>query len=413
MKKIGIIGGGASGLVSAWLLEGQYDVTLFEQSQKLGGHADTVYLNLEGKKIAIEAGFEFFNPKMFPHFCKLLEHLRVPVRSYDINYSYFKKDNKSLYILPPYRNGKIFWNSLYPSKIFNMLQLKYVMAKGKKIIASKNCSITLEQFLNSLYLTKSFKKNFFYHLFCAGWGAKPHEFKTFCAYNILCYIIKNEPSGFKQAEWLEVIDGMSFYIDRLAKELKNTKIKISHKIENVRYDGKQYIVNEERFFDYLIIATNAHDASELIKQIPHAEDMRNLLNMIDYVDTTIAIHSDLRFLPKNKKNWSVANVYNDGKNSMLTIFKNRNLKVPIFRSWVFKDSIYPENIYEIKHFKHAKPNLNYFKVQKGIESLQGNNNLWLAGLYTNDIDSHESAIVSGIKIAQTLASNSERLKKLL
>ncbi|MBC7811868.1 MAG: FAD-dependent oxidoreductase [Burkholderiales bacterium] len=41
--RIGVIGAGAAGLSTAWLLDkDRYEVTLFEAKDRLGGHADTV-----------------------------------------------------------------------------------------------------------------------------------------------------------------------------------------------------------------------------------------------------------------------------------------------------------------------------------------------------------------------------------
>jgi len=54
----------------------------------------------------------------------------------------------------------------------------------------------------------------------------------------------------------------------------------------------------------------------------------------------------------------------------------------------------------------------YFEVQKAVEQLQGNNNLWFAGMWTYDNDSHESAIISAIKVAERLAPDSGHLKIL-
>ena len=70
----------------------------------------------------------------------------------------------------------------------------------------------------------------------------------------------------------------------------------------------------------------------------------------------------------------------------------------------------PESIYALEDFKHAKPDLNYFKTQKFIQEIQGQNNLWFAGLYTHDIDAHESAIVSAIKIAKQLNAITEEIR---
>ncbi|HLY27469.1 MAG TPA: FAD-dependent oxidoreductase [Aggregatilineales bacterium] len=39
---IGIIGAGAAGLTSAWLLNDELEVVVFEREDRLGGHAHTI-----------------------------------------------------------------------------------------------------------------------------------------------------------------------------------------------------------------------------------------------------------------------------------------------------------------------------------------------------------------------------------
>ena len=39
--KIAIIGGGISGLLTAYLLSDEHEITLFEANNRLGGHTDT------------------------------------------------------------------------------------------------------------------------------------------------------------------------------------------------------------------------------------------------------------------------------------------------------------------------------------------------------------------------------------
>jgi predicted NAD/FAD-binding protein len=58
--RIGIIGGGAAGLATAWLLEQDHDVTLFEKDDRLGGHAHTVDIDVGGRPLSVDAGFQFF-----------------------------------------------------------------------------------------------------------------------------------------------------------------------------------------------------------------------------------------------------------------------------------------------------------------------------------------------------------------
>src|SRR5262245_6199770 len=108
---IAIVGGGSSGLVSAWLLEQEHDVTLYEKQDRLGGHAYTVEVALEGNTYPIDAGFEFFSDEMFPTFIKLLSILDVEIHSFPLNYTFFTANNKKAVVLPPIVDGKIEWES--------------------------------------------------------------------------------------------------------------------------------------------------------------------------------------------------------------------------------------------------------------------------------------------------------------
>jgi predicted NAD/FAD-binding protein len=81
--RIGIIGGGAAGLTTAWLLERDHDVTLFEKDDRLGGHAHTVDIEVDGRPLAVDAGFQFFaRSDAYATFNRLLDALDVPRTSY-------------------------------------------------------------------------------------------------------------------------------------------------------------------------------------------------------------------------------------------------------------------------------------------------------------------------------------------
>lgn len=98
--RIGIIGSGAAGLASAWLLEEHHEVLLFEKNDRFGGHAQTVYVNQSDTQIPIEIGFEFFNERMYPHFCRLLAALNVATRTLILPTRFINpRNNYSCYLL--------------------------------------------------------------------------------------------------------------------------------------------------------------------------------------------------------------------------------------------------------------------------------------------------------------------------
>lgn len=280
---------------------------------------------------------------------------------------------------------------------------------------NKNGLVTLEEFAKRQGISSHFMSQFFLPLFCAGWGVSAEEFGTFSAYNVLAYIVKNQPIGLQPSIWLEIIDGMSSYISRLINSLTRTHLKKSTTITSVSYANDEYTIathtNELLTVDHLVVATDPHSAPSLLQLIDPDKARYNAISSIEFIPTTIAVHQDPRFMAPRKQDWSVANVNYNGTYSTLTInkqWKSSNL----FRSWLLPGFPEPVQIHATQDYFHPKPNLNYFKAQQVIASTQGINNLWIAGLYTNDIDSHESAVVSAVTIAKKLAPQSKRLQSL-
>lgn len=420
--RVGIIGGGAAGLTTAWLLDEQYEVTVFEKEERLGGHVYSVPVTKDGKTIFVEAGAEFFSDPLAAEFNALLAALHIPVIKSPISYCFENiKTGKSI-LLPPIFEGHVSWHSLHPQNIVELVQLKHFIDSGQTILDTHDTGITLEEYANTLTLTDDFKNNFLYPLLTSGWGVTPQEIKSFAAYDILMWMIPNQIGGFKPAVWNEVPDGMHRYITAMAAQLKNTHIQTSSKICAIEHRDNFYQITQsngtKNRFDRIIIATDPMQACALLKDISAADNVRNVLSQIEYFGTTIAIHGDKRLMPKNEADWAIANILYDGANSALTICKPWMKELTVFRSWITYNLGLPQNelpqpLYALNHFYHLKQNLAYFRAQKELEPLQGCNNLWIAGFYTNGIDSHNSAIISAIRIAQKLAPESARLKLIV
>jgi predicted NAD/FAD-binding protein len=82
---IAIIGGGASGITTAYLLRNRRRVTIFEKNGYLGGHVRTLNGNVPASAIPsdlrVENGVLGFNRKTNPIFYRLMEELGIPMKS--------------------------------------------------------------------------------------------------------------------------------------------------------------------------------------------------------------------------------------------------------------------------------------------------------------------------------------------
>jgi len=87
MKKIAIVGGGISGLTVAERLADQFEVTLFEQNDYLGGHTQTHRLEIDGSSRAIDTGFIVYNDRTYPNFMALLARLGCEGQPTEMSFS--------------------------------------------------------------------------------------------------------------------------------------------------------------------------------------------------------------------------------------------------------------------------------------------------------------------------------------
>jgi predicted NAD/FAD-binding protein len=85
-KRIAVIGAGISGLAAAYFLNRRHDVVLFEAGSYLGGHANTVDIELEGQRCAVDTGFLVYNEKTYPNLIALFDELGVASIASDMSF---------------------------------------------------------------------------------------------------------------------------------------------------------------------------------------------------------------------------------------------------------------------------------------------------------------------------------------
>ena len=71
-KNIAVVGSGVAGIVSAYLLQKNHQVTLFEKNDYVGGHTHTVVLkNGPDAGTPVDTGFIVHNDRTYPNLSDL------------------------------------------------------------------------------------------------------------------------------------------------------------------------------------------------------------------------------------------------------------------------------------------------------------------------------------------------------
>ena len=414
--KIAVIGAGGAGLTTAWLLEAQHSVTLYERLDRLGGHASTVEVAQDGALHPIDTGFEWFCEPAFPLFTRLLHQLDVAVHAFPIRVTLERPATGHITLFPPMQAGKLLWSALTPRTLWEMLQLRSVLVRAGPLVQAGDPFVTLEQFFDRLRPRRRFCEDFLYPVLQSGWCMPLDEFLRCSAYDVLKLPAIQQVGGLSGAVWQEVVGGVQVYIRALAQALTSTQIRRATPVCRLTREEDHLLVWDEQgqreAFDQVVLATNAADASRLLSTLDGCEALAQRLGQVEYFETKIAVHGDTRWMPAQPRHWSLINVRSGTPSSALTFWKpwhGHNL----FRSWVTYAADLPDPLYALETFVHPRPNRSYFETQAYLETVQGHNHLWLAGMYTQDADVHESAVRSAVHIAQRLAPNTPRLRQLL
>src|SRR5206468_9894397 len=85
--RIAIIGTGVSGLVAAHRLHPHHDITVFEADDRIGGHTNTVDVEIDGQVVPVDTGFIVCNERTYPNFLALLDELGVATQRSEMSFA--------------------------------------------------------------------------------------------------------------------------------------------------------------------------------------------------------------------------------------------------------------------------------------------------------------------------------------
>ena len=211
---------------------------------------------------------------------------------------------------------------------------------------------------------------------------------------------KNRP------QWKFVQGGSNSYIKKIL-ELEKFNYTLNSKISKViRSDKKIKIINnnKEYVYDYLVIATHADQALQILQK-PTADE-KSILSVFEYTKNKAYLHSDTLMMPKNKKTWSSWNFIKNHEDEItftLTYWMNKLQKLQTNKEYfvTINPKKLPSSIYNETTFMHPKFNLQTTKFQSKIKELQGVNNTFFCGAYQG-FGFHEDGIQSAAYIAKML-----------
>jgi len=406
--KIGVIGSGVSGLVSALTLQERFEVSLFEKNSKLGGHSNTVTIEQENKKYSVETGFIVLNDKNYPIFTSLLKHLNIGVNNSSMSFSVsvdkgqFEYSSSYIGLLGQTKN-------IIDPKYWGMLRdINYFYTNALKDVKDCPDNETLGQFLKRFNYSNKFIDYHLVPMTASIWSCPTKSILNFPIKSLLVFFENHKLLNiYNRPKWSTVNKGSREYVKKIKSLLKgkiytNAKVnKISKSKEGIRVHYQDGI----KTFDKVILACHADQSSEIL--IENFSEEANLLKDFKYQKNTSILHSDINFMPKRKSVWSSWNYITETGNSgnlSITYWMNElqgiNSSKPILLSLNPKILPNPDLIYGQYSYSHPILDNNAINIQKKLSSIQGKNNLWFCGAWTG-FGFHEDGVKSAVEIANS------------
>ncbi|KAL0718893.1 hypothetical protein Bca4012_068216 [Brassica carinata] len=397
--RVAVIGGGISGLGSAYVLSKEYgieEVVLFEKEQSLGGHAKTV--RFDG--VDFDIGFIVFNTVTYPNMIEFFKSLRVDMEIADMSFSVSLDNGRgcewgcrslsSLFaqkrnILNPY-----FWKMITEIKKFKEDVLKYLEDQERNLDLDR--TKTLGEFLKSHGYSDLFQKAYLVPVCSLIWSCPADSVLNFSAYSVLSFCRNHHLLQiFGRPQWLTVAGRSQTYVAKVRAELeqRGCKIRTSCKVQSVvtSEDGCVIVTTEDgsqEVYDKCIFTVHAPDTLKLLgEQV--TDDETRVLGAFQYAYSDLYLHRDTDLMPRNTAAWSAWNFLGDSENkASLTYWLNIIQNLGEERDPYFL-TINPEHTPKETLYKwttgHPLPSVSTWKASQELHKIQGKRGIWFCGAY--------------------------------
>lgn len=411
--RIAIIGGGVSGMTTAWFLEDGHEVTLFDRESHLGGHVLTCPVPMGNRLVYAETGPRFFFDAGHPHFLALLRLLDVRATWCEARLAFFNRARSDTLVMPPRSLGQILSLVRSPMVLRHALSLHRLAKAIQPVSLGCDWSPTLEEYLRRNGYPASFGPELVYPFLSACWGAPLTDIEQFPAYTLL----KGMPrSPGQRPGTYEIEGGMSEYMRSFGRELTRVDLRLGVGVRRIRHGDGFRVEDEhggEHRFDQVVVATSSRDAGMLLSGLQPADELAATIRRFRHFDVEVVVHGDPSFMPPRREDWSHVNLFDEGDHTWMTDWSGWRDDLPVFRTWMPPRRELPTPLYQCRRFHHLIMTPENVLLQRRIAALQGRSGVWIVGMYAVDIDNHESALLSAVPVAQALAPESPNLRRLL
>ncbi len=410
MRRIAIIGSGIAGLGSAWLLAGDYDVTVFEADERAGGHTHTV---MHGEQ-PVDTGFIVLNDRNYPRFQAFLAALDVPTQASDMSFGVsigggaieWAGDNwRSLFAQKKLIASGAHWRMLVDIVRFNR--------QGKQLLHERALpQSALGDFLDRHGYGEAFRARYLLPMAAAIWSTPTRDMLDFPVAAFLRFFDNHgllDVAG--RPQWRTVTGGSDRYVQAVARVL-GERLRLGCRVAGVTRTAEDVRLRLEsgktQTFDQVIFACHA-DATRALLEDADARE-RAVLGAFRFQPNRALLHSDARLMPRRRSVWSSWNYLADraevsDQRVSVSYWMNRLQRIDGPRDYFvsLNPLVEPKADTVIREIEYDHPVFDAAAIdaQQKLAELQGVRRSWYCGAWCG-YGFHEDGLAAAERVAEGL-----------
>ena len=406
--KIAVIGTGIAGNVVAHRLARRHDITVYEAANRVGGHSNTVDVELAGRQWAIDTGFIVYNDVTYPNFRALLGELGVDSQVSEMSFSVSDRHSRleyngaSLNALFAQRR-----NLLRPTFYRMLLDILRFNREAPALLEDPEAPLTLGEFLDSQGYSRAFVDHYIMPMGAAIWSAMPEGMRRMpAAFFIRFFHNHGLLSVDDRPTWRVISGGSRTYVDRLVGGHRH-RIRLNTPVQWIRRHPESIELKAagapvERY-DRVFLACHSDQALRLLADPTPQE--RDVLGAIPYQGNEAVLHTDASLMPRRRRAWAAWNYHvprrseNPEGKVMLTYNMNilQGLDAPVQFCVTLnnREAIDPSKIIDVIEYDHPVFTPAAIEAQKRHREINGARRTYFCGAYWR-YGFHEDGVVSAL-----------------
>lgn len=399
-------------MTCAWLLQGEHDVVLFEESDRVGGHVLTVGVGEGATRQFFELGAEFFFEEGYGGLHGLLDRLGLERRRRELSLSVTPGDGRTTFVLPP-RNLAALASLVSRETLRDLHWFVRTIAEGERVVRDGDWSVTVGGLAERAGAPRDVSDRFFVPLVAANWGVTTEHARALAAVSVMSVMgirLRHQPHSFSLS------GGFATYTTALAKDCPRLDLRLKSGVRGLVRDERGLQVRTETSgerFDAVVLACDWHNSRALCAGSAPLEGWQRAFGSFESYEVDVALHRDISLMPADPRLWEASNLFLSRESKPRnTVWSGKPTGTGIFRTWLRPGEPDPRGTIETRHYRHISVTPEHRQRQAALARLQGSHGVWAAGMYTDGIDNHESAIRSAVTVAKRLSPEGERVRYL-